>query len=63
MLFFTKGTTEPEISIYKTPPQVGEGYEVKNVTQKNLNLIEGYEEGPKHSHARDLCEKYPLSNE
>ena len=71
-MLITRKNPEPMVEVYKEAPNVGAPFVVsdkkkpipfyKNDSEMN-QVVEGYSQGPKNSYAKELAEKYPLSNE
>ncbi len=70
-MIFTSKNPEPVAEFYKEPPVIREPYQLDNSGvskpfhehERFGKLIAGYSPEPKNSYARELMEKYPLSNE
>lgn len=71
-MLFTRKNPEPMVEFYKEAPNVGAPYVTSDKKKaipfykndaKMSQIVEGYSEGPKNSYAKELIDKYPLSNE
>lgn len=71
MLFYDKNPG-PIVEVNKDAPRVGVPYVMNGKGKANRfyendpamnQIIGGYSEGPVNSYARELIERYPLSNE